>query len=269
MILVTAATGDVGRQVVSQLHERRPAVRAIARDPHADAFPDGVELTVADLSEPDTLEPHLDQVDAVFRLWPFTSTEAGGTQRCEEVGFSEHARQPFSSRVAEAQAPDEDLARELLGGEAADAGAGTGDQDVDIWSSFWMRSRGACRAGAPLTRRRRWRRGPVRSPTGRGPPGSGHLRDVLGGAPALHRVQRRDVVDQLLGLALEEQRRRGRAGRDGVDGDVPSTQLDQRQGLDGALRSGVGAIGRRLEPGDRGRVVDDRSALADLCRAAS
>lgn len=39
MILVTGATGRVGRQVVSQLRDRAAPVRAVARDPGSVALP--------------------------------------------------------------------------------------------------------------------------------------------------------------------------------------------------------------------------------------
>jgi uncharacterized protein YbjT (DUF2867 family) len=83
MIVVTGGTGRVGRQVVAQLRERGQPVRVVSRNPGrlaagADANrPDqaGVEVGRADLAEPETLEPHLRDADALFLLWPFTSAE--------------------------------------------------------------------------------------------------------------------------------------------------------------------------------------------------
>lgn len=43
-ILVTGATGNVGRQVVSQLPGTGAAIRALARDPDSAGLPDGVEV---------------------------------------------------------------------------------------------------------------------------------------------------------------------------------------------------------------------------------
>ncbi|SDE56621.1 NAD(P)H-binding protein [Glycomyces harbinensis] len=65
-ILITGATGTVGRNVVEQLKSFDPAVelRALSRNPDA-ALPEGVELAVGDLSAPDTLAEAFKDVDAV------------------------------------------------------------------------------------------------------------------------------------------------------------------------------------------------------------
>ncbi|MET8681119.1 NAD(P)H-binding protein [Streptomyces sp. NPDC004647] len=77
MILVTGATGNVGRAVVSQLREAGVPVRALVRDPAKAAdLPDGVEVVRGDLAEPASLEPALTGVDAVFLVWPFLTAEA-------------------------------------------------------------------------------------------------------------------------------------------------------------------------------------------------
>ena len=44
MILVTGATGNVGRPLVTQLHRAGAAVRAVTRNPDTAAFPAGVEV---------------------------------------------------------------------------------------------------------------------------------------------------------------------------------------------------------------------------------
>lgn len=76
MILVTGATGTVGRQVVEQLVAADLPVRAVARDPDRASVPDGVELVAGDLSDAVGLAPHLQGVDAVFPLWPFPTVES-------------------------------------------------------------------------------------------------------------------------------------------------------------------------------------------------
>ncbi len=76
MILVTGATGKVGRQLVSQLTATGAAVRAVARDPAAAGLPPAGDVVRADLADPGSVEPHLAGIDAVFLLWPFTSPAA-------------------------------------------------------------------------------------------------------------------------------------------------------------------------------------------------
>ena len=65
-ILVTGATGTVGRQVVDQLVQRGAAVRALVRDPARAAFPAGVDVVQGDLLDPDALRRALSGVSALF-----------------------------------------------------------------------------------------------------------------------------------------------------------------------------------------------------------
>ena len=68
-ILVTGATGNVGRTVTSLLADN-PAVRvrALVRDAVASAssLPPTAELAVGDFTDPDSLDAALDGVDAVY-----------------------------------------------------------------------------------------------------------------------------------------------------------------------------------------------------------
>lgn len=75
VILVTGATGNVGRQVVSQLLGTGAAVRALARNPDSAGLPGGVEVVRGDLSVPTTLDACLDGVDVVFLVWPFLTAD--------------------------------------------------------------------------------------------------------------------------------------------------------------------------------------------------
>jgi uncharacterized protein YbjT (DUF2867 family) len=69
MILVTGATGNVGRQIVDQLREAGADVRATSRDPAAADLPPGVDVRRVDLREPATIADALDGVDRAF-LFP-------------------------------------------------------------------------------------------------------------------------------------------------------------------------------------------------------
>ena len=68
-ILVTGATGTVGRQVVSQLVAAGARVRAMTRNPDSADLPPEVEVVRADLTIPETLDRCLDGVDTVFLAW--------------------------------------------------------------------------------------------------------------------------------------------------------------------------------------------------------
>jgi len=108
VILVTGATGTVGRQVVAQLRERGMPVRAVTRNPGSAGLPAGVEVVRADLADPASLEPHLAGVDAVFLVWPFTSPEqaAGLGARVVEVLARHVSRFVYLSAQAAAGRPD-------------------------------------------------------------------------------------------------------------------------------------------------------------------
>jgi uncharacterized protein YbjT (DUF2867 family) len=68
-VLITGATGRVGREVVSQLLGTDTHVRALSRNSDFAGLPDGVETCVGDLTLPATLDPCLDGIDAVFLVW--------------------------------------------------------------------------------------------------------------------------------------------------------------------------------------------------------
>ncbi len=74
-IVVTGATGHVGRALVPLLVADGAHVRAVSRDPAA-AVPPGVDVVRADLLDPATLDEAFAGADAVFLLWPSTTPEA-------------------------------------------------------------------------------------------------------------------------------------------------------------------------------------------------
>ena len=67
-ILVTGATGNVGRQVVEQLVKRGAKVRALVRDPAKASFPAGVEVVQGDLLDVDSLRGAFSGVSTLFLL---------------------------------------------------------------------------------------------------------------------------------------------------------------------------------------------------------
>ena len=66
MILITGATGNVGRPLVTQLLARGAEVRAISRQPKTAGLPDGAEVVEADPSRPDSLQGYFDGATTIF-----------------------------------------------------------------------------------------------------------------------------------------------------------------------------------------------------------
>lgn len=74
-ILVTGATGTIGRQVIDQLVQRGASVRALVRDPAKADFPAGVGVVQGDLMDPDSLRGAFAGVSAFFLLNAVTPDE--------------------------------------------------------------------------------------------------------------------------------------------------------------------------------------------------
>jgi uncharacterized protein YbjT (DUF2867 family) len=68
-VLVIGATGNVGREAVSQLLVTGLPIRALTRNPEAAKLPPGVEVVRGDLAVPETLDNGLDGIDTVFLVW--------------------------------------------------------------------------------------------------------------------------------------------------------------------------------------------------------
>lgn len=74
-ILVTAATGRVGRKVVDQLVQRGARVRALTRDPAKADFPAGVEIAKGDMLDIESMRAAFDGVRTLFLLNAVTGDE--------------------------------------------------------------------------------------------------------------------------------------------------------------------------------------------------
>jgi uncharacterized protein YbjT (DUF2867 family) len=77
-MLVIGATGTVGQQVVLQLTKMGACVRAMTRHPETAHLPPDVEVAKGDLTNPNTLDECLNNVDSVFLVWtaPMSATDA-------------------------------------------------------------------------------------------------------------------------------------------------------------------------------------------------
>jgi uncharacterized protein YbjT (DUF2867 family) len=82
VILVTGATGHVGRGLVAELTAAGEHVRALARTPAP--IPGNAELVLADLADPSAVEPALEGVDRAFLLWP-QATASGHAATVEQL----------------------------------------------------------------------------------------------------------------------------------------------------------------------------------------
>lgn len=69
MILVTGATGNVGRNLVQLLHKSGHRVRALSRHAHQGHFPAGVEVLAGDMTDRTVLDTALHDAEAAF-LFP-------------------------------------------------------------------------------------------------------------------------------------------------------------------------------------------------------
>jgi len=74
-ILVTGATGRVGRPVVDGLRAAGVTVRALVRTPDLAGFPPDVELIQGDIHDPTAVRRAAADVDAAFLLWPSFSAD--------------------------------------------------------------------------------------------------------------------------------------------------------------------------------------------------
>ncbi|GAA1674022.1 NAD(P)H-binding protein [Streptomyces yatensis] len=83
MIVVTGATGNVGRPLVEVLAAIGEQVTAVSRRPADRELPQGVRHHEADLADPGSLRPALDGADALFLL--FAGELLAGTARTGEL----------------------------------------------------------------------------------------------------------------------------------------------------------------------------------------
>ena len=72
MILITGASGNVGKEVLKKVAETGHKVRAAYQSPQSAAAPAGVEVVAVDYTQPETLRKALDGVEKVFLVGPPT-----------------------------------------------------------------------------------------------------------------------------------------------------------------------------------------------------
>jgi uncharacterized protein YbjT (DUF2867 family) len=103
-IVVTGATGLVGRRVVDQLLTAGQKVRAVTRDPATARLPGGVDVVRADLDEPGSLQPVLAGADRLY-LFPRPDTARAVAELAHRAGVRRIVT--LSSALAEQEPEDE------------------------------------------------------------------------------------------------------------------------------------------------------------------
>ncbi|MGH3916872.1 MAG: NAD(P)H-binding protein [Pseudonocardiaceae bacterium] len=107
-ILVTGATGNIGRCVVDRLVGAGQRVRAMTRDPRAARLVAGVEVVYGDFERPRSWREVLDGVERVY-LFPFASAvPESGTSFVDEAVRAGVRRFVVHSAAAAGFEPDDD-----------------------------------------------------------------------------------------------------------------------------------------------------------------
>ncbi|MFI6870672.1 NAD(P)H-binding protein [Nocardia sp. NPDC050406] len=108
MILVTGATGTVGRALVDQLVTAGAPVRALTRRPATAALPDAVDVVAGDLNDRASIAAALAGVDRVFLLSTGPQIPVHDANLLHEATRAEvtHVVKLSSARTADATATD-------------------------------------------------------------------------------------------------------------------------------------------------------------------
>lgn len=122
MILVTGATGNVGRELTRALAARGESVRVLARKPDQASFPPGVQVAMGDLEDPGSLAPALDGVGKVFLLGGFAAADV--LRRIRAAGAGHVVL--LTSRCVIGGNPQNAVTRMWLDAEAAIRDSGVG-----------------------------------------------------------------------------------------------------------------------------------------------
>ncbi|WP_328817681.1 NAD(P)H-binding protein [Nonomuraea cypriaca] len=109
-ILVTGATGNIGRRVVDGLVGAGQRVRAMVRDPRTARLPQGVESVHGDFTQPDTWPAALKGAERVY-VFPYAyyTPESAGLGFVEQAVMAGVRRFVVHSAAAAGFAPSDDL----------------------------------------------------------------------------------------------------------------------------------------------------------------
>lgn len=93
MILITGASGNVGKEVLKQIAQTGAKVRAAYQPSSRSAAPSGVEIATVDYNQPETLRIALEGVDRVFLVGPPTAQRPALEQKAIDVIAQSEVRQ--------------------------------------------------------------------------------------------------------------------------------------------------------------------------------
>ncbi|WAL64521.1 NAD(P)H-binding protein [Amycolatopsis cynarae] len=130
MILVTGATGNVGRVVLDKLSAAGQDVRALIRNPARASMPPGVEAVPGDLADPASLSAALSGVDRMFLLLPPGTHPAPVVETALRSGVAHITM--LGSLTAQTH-PDSPVGRGTLHAEQALRDSGLGWTALRAW----------------------------------------------------------------------------------------------------------------------------------------
>lgn len=90
-ILVTGATGSVGKQIVKQLSENGKVVKAMTSSNRENIFEKDIELVKGNLDSPESVEPHLKNIDSLFLLLRSDDSKEKASTNKEIIKLAEKA----------------------------------------------------------------------------------------------------------------------------------------------------------------------------------
>jgi uncharacterized protein YbjT (DUF2867 family) len=93
MILITGASGNVGKEVLKQIAQTGPQVRAAFQSVNKAAAPSGAEIVTVDYNQPETLRTALKGVERVFLVGPPTAQLPALERKAMEVIAQSDVRQ--------------------------------------------------------------------------------------------------------------------------------------------------------------------------------
>ncbi|MGZ0043122.1 SDR family oxidoreductase [Paenibacillus ottowii] len=81
----------MGGHVVEQILNKGMKVKALSRNPEKASLPAGVQVVAGDLDNPDTLQPHLGNIDSLFLITQSDQSDAKFLKNQKNVQMAKEA----------------------------------------------------------------------------------------------------------------------------------------------------------------------------------